>query len=262
MWWFSSTSVNTAWCMCPCSVPPATSRKSNSIVFPSAEVLAAMRGRFPASQKCVSSKRPSSRYSMVIGSSLAGSSGVPGFFISCTRAFPRDVTRSETQPSPPMPACGGSTLSAPFQVPARLFSRAKDISALDFCAADCAETATTATVESAPISIAVSAKRTDFMVVLLKVKFVGGVAPPRRHTVISNYNTKTARCKHSFLPFGGGPRGPSDGLPACGFRLPGLLVRWGTVCGFVPLPADLDLELSEVGPVESQAQARSQKAEP
>jgi len=38
----------TAWCMCPYSVPPATSRKSNSTCFPSADGLATMRGRFPA----------------------------------------------------------------------------------------------------------------------------------------------------------------------------------------------------------------------
>ena len=35
---------------------------------------------------------------MVIGSSLVGSSGVPGCFISCTIAFPLEVTRKETHP--------------------------------------------------------------------------------------------------------------------------------------------------------------------
>src|SRR5215831_10860960 len=85
---------------------------------------------------------------MVSGwSYLAGSSGVAVSFISCTSAFPREVTRSETWTGlSPQSACGGSAVTGPCQVPARVFNVSNDFCAsdgallsLDLCASDCAK---------------------------------------------------------------------------------------------------------------------------
>src|SRR5205807_1573776 len=80
---------------------------------------------------------------MVIGSSLVGSSGVPGCFISCTRALPLEVTRNVTYmglSSMAAFASGRSVVIAPFQVPARVFSLSKDFCASDFGLSDWAKT--------------------------------------------------------------------------------------------------------------------------
>src|ERR1700722_3438873 len=71
---------------------------------------------------------------MVTGWSLrVGSSVVPAAFISCTIAFPREVTRSDTSVTAPFPmsAEGGTVVTEPTQEPARVFSLSKD-----FCAPD------------------------------------------------------------------------------------------------------------------------------
>src|SRR5438477_2073054 len=86
---------------------------------------------------------------MVIGSSLVGSSGVPGSFISCTSALPLEVTRNVTYmglPSKAAFAAGRSVVTEPFQEPARVFSLSNDFCASDwagledFCGSDWAKT--------------------------------------------------------------------------------------------------------------------------
>src|SRR5436305_7844220 len=62
---------------------------------------------------------------MVIGSSLVGSSGVPGSFISCTSALPLEVTRNVTYMGLSSMAAfaeGRSVVTEPFHEPAKVFS--------------------------------------------------------------------------------------------------------------------------------------------
>src|SRR5580700_1121003 len=70
---------------------------------------------------------------MVTGwSYFVASSGVPASCISCTRTFPREVTRSEMCIGLPPDISGISgTLTEPSHSPARVFMVVKD-----FCAAD------------------------------------------------------------------------------------------------------------------------------
>src|ERR1700686_630086 len=80
---------------------------------------------------------------MVTGwSYLVGSKGVPASCISCTRAFPLEVTRSETWMGLFMSisAIGGSSVTEPCQVAARVFSLSKDFWASDWAAGDWATT--------------------------------------------------------------------------------------------------------------------------
>src|ERR1700686_1785453 len=109
---------------------------------------------------------------MVAGwSYFVASSGVPASCISCTRTFPREVTRSEAWIGLPSDICGISgTVTGPSHSPARLFMVAKDFCASDgagatedFCASDCAKT-TVVSASRATHGI----KRRDFMIVLLK----------------------------------------------------------------------------------------------
>src|SRR6516165_10719977 len=104
---------------------------------------------------------------MVSGwSYLAGSSGVPASFISCTSAFPREVTRSETCTGlSPQSGCGGSAVTGPCQVPARVFNVSNDFCAsdgallsLDLCASDCAKAMMANNTKTAD-----NIKREDFM---------------------------------------------------------------------------------------------------
>src|SRR5437764_15295414 len=104
---------------------------------------------------------------MVIGSSLVGSSGVPGSFISCTSALPLDVTRNVTYmglPSKAAFAAGRSVVTEPFQEPARVFSLSNDFCASDwagledFCGSDCAKTPMARNNKKADIVI-----RSDFI---------------------------------------------------------------------------------------------------
>src|SRR5260370_32409358 len=103
---------------------------------------------------------------MVTGWSYrVGSSGFPTSCISCTSAFPREVTRSETCDIVPFPiSCsGGSVVIEACQEPARVFSWSKDFCASDFwvsvfCTPDCAK----ATVESDSRTTD-SIMRSDFM---------------------------------------------------------------------------------------------------
>src|SRR6267143_1523939 len=104
---------------------------------------------------------------MVIGwSYFVASSGVPASWNSCTRTFPREVTRSEACIGLPPDISGISgTVTGPSHSPARLFMVAKDFCASggtgateDFCRSDCAK----ATVES-DIRTTDSTKRRDFM---------------------------------------------------------------------------------------------------
>src|ERR1700720_1165532 len=103
---------------------------------------------------------------MVTGwSYFVASKGVPASWNSCTRAFPREVTRSERCILAP-DICGASgTVTGPSHSPASVFIVAKDFCAADgtgttadFCASDCAK----ATVESdiKPTDIT---NRRDFM---------------------------------------------------------------------------------------------------
>src|SRR5205823_2665010 len=101
-----------------------------------------------------------------------GSSCVPTSAISCTSAFPLDVTRIVICVGllVSISACGGSTANRPCQVPARVFNWVKDFSAsdcagllTDFCASDfCASDWAKATVVS-DIRTTGSIKRSDFM---------------------------------------------------------------------------------------------------
>src|ERR1700693_13614 len=95
---------------------------------------------------------------------VIGSSGLPSPVISCTIAFPMEVTRSEACVIlPSMSACGGTVVTWPSQEPARVFSLSKD-----FCASDWAK----AKVHS-DIRTTDSIKRRDFMFVLLKLLYWG-----------------------------------------------------------------------------------------
>src|SRR5579864_7105215 len=101
-------------------------------------------------------------YSMVTGwSTLVGSSTAPASSISCTSALPRDVTRMVTWVGLLLfiSGMGGTTLTGPSHLPARVFSSSKD-----FCASDCAK----ATVESA-ITTKQSSQRNDFIFILLRL---------------------------------------------------------------------------------------------
>src|SRR5258708_4784824 len=102
---------------------------------------------------------------MVTGwSYLVASNGVPASWSSCTRTFPREVTRSERCILPP-DICGASgTVTVPSHSPARLLMDAKD-----FCASDgtgatgfCASVWAKIKVES-DIRITDSIIRSDFM---------------------------------------------------------------------------------------------------
>src|SRR5260370_14525071 len=104
---------------------------------------------------------------MVTGwSYLVASNGVPASCISCTRTFPREVTRSERCVGLPPDISGISgTVTGPSHSPARLFTVVKDFCASDgrgatqdFCASDWAK-ATVATATRTTNSI----KRSDFM---------------------------------------------------------------------------------------------------
>src|ERR1700722_1896641 len=108
---------------------------------------------------------------MVTGwSYLVASNGVPASWNSCTRAFPREVTRSERCILAPDISGASGTVTGPSHSPARFFRVVKDFcasdgtaatedfSALDFSMSDCAK----ATVES-DIRTTDSIKRRDFM---------------------------------------------------------------------------------------------------
>src|SRR5947209_8849704 len=72
---------------------------------------------------------------MVTGwSYFAGSSGVPASWNSCTRTFPREVTRIETCSGlmSTFADTGRSVFTGPSQSPARLFMVSKDVCASDF----------------------------------------------------------------------------------------------------------------------------------
>src|SRR5208282_2726659 len=96
---------------------------------------------------------------MVTGwSYLVASNGVPASWNSCTRAFPREVTRSERCIGLPPDISGISgTVTGPSHSPARLFMVVKD-----FCASDWEK----ATVESDSRTTD-SIKRWDFIFILL-----------------------------------------------------------------------------------------------
>src|SRR5580698_3348945 len=69
---------------------------------------------------------------MVTGwSYLVASNGVPASCISCTSAFPLEVTRSETCILAPDISGASGTVTTPSHSPARLFKVVKD-----FCASD------------------------------------------------------------------------------------------------------------------------------
>src|SRR5258708_33461526 len=74
---------------------------------------------------------------MVTGwSYLVGSSAEPASFISCTSAFPLEVTRSSTCTGlSPQSGWGGVAVTGPCQEPARVFSLSKDFCASDWVAA-------------------------------------------------------------------------------------------------------------------------------
>src|SRR5271169_1194849 len=104
---------------------------------------------------------------MVTGwSYLVASNGVPASCISCTRTFPREVTRSEMCVSLPSDHSGISgTVTEPSHSPARLFMVVKDFCASDgtgatedFCVSDWARV----TVQSDSRTTD-SIKRWDFM---------------------------------------------------------------------------------------------------
>src|SRR5208282_1414217 len=87
---------------------------------------------------------------MVTGwSYLVASNGVPASWNSCTRAFPREVTRSERCIGLPPDISGISgTVTGPSHSPARLFMVVNDFCASDgtgatddFCASDWAKAA-------------------------------------------------------------------------------------------------------------------------
>src|SRR5208282_3912573 len=109
---------------------------------------------------------------MVTGwSYLVASNGVPASWNSCTRAFPREVTRSERCIGLPPDISGISgTVTGPSHSPARLFMVVKD-----FCASDgtgatedcCASCCAKATVAS-DIRTTDSTQRKDFIFILLK----------------------------------------------------------------------------------------------
>src|SRR5579864_3323430 len=95
-------------------------------------------------------------YSMVTGwSILVGSSTAPASSISWTSALPREVTRMVTWVGLLLfiSGMGGTTLTGPSHLPAKVLSSSKD-----FCASDCAK----ATVESA-ITAQQSSQRNDFI---------------------------------------------------------------------------------------------------
>src|ERR1700686_2825458 len=89
---------------------------------------------------------------MVTGwSYFVASNGVPASWNSCTRTFPREVTRSEACILPPDISGISGTVTGPSHSPARLLMVVKDFCASDstgatedFCASCCAK----ATVES------------------------------------------------------------------------------------------------------------------
>src|SRR5208282_3395808 len=120
---------------------------------------------------------------MVTGwSYLVASNGVPASWNSCTRAFPREVTRSERCIGLPPDISGISgTVTGPSHSPARLFMVAKDFCASDvtgameaFCASDLSMSDwAKATVES-DIRTTDSIKRRDFMFLLLKASLLSG----------------------------------------------------------------------------------------
>src|SRR5271169_2730510 len=112
---------------------------------------------------------------MVTGwSYLVASNGVPASCISCTRTFPREVTRSEMCVSLPSDHSGISgTVTEPSHSPARLFMVVKDFCASDgtgatedFCVSDWARV----TVQSDSRTTD-SIKRWDFMFILLVTSY-------------------------------------------------------------------------------------------
>src|SRR6202051_4370628 len=143
---------------------------------------------------------------MVTGwSYFVASSGVPASCISCTRTFPREVTRSEAWIGLPSDICGISgTVTGASHSPARPFMVAKDFCASDgagatedFCASDCAKAAMETNSRTADIL-----KRRDFMFILLKefilepgqgYSLTSISSNELNYTVIVNYNTRDVK---------------------------------------------------------------------
>src|SRR5579862_9550828 len=115
---------------------------------------------------------------MVTGwSYFAGSRGVPDSCISWTRAFPREVTRSEiwTGLSEDISGCGGLTVTGPSQVPARVLSWSND-----FWASVSARAAVVSSSRAAK-----NRQRKDFIFGLL-----GSASLAANYSVVVNYNTR------------------------------------------------------------------------
>src|SRR5580658_386769 len=117
---------------------------------------------------------------MVTGwSYLVASNGVPASCISCTRTFPREVTRSERCIALPPDISGISgTLTGPSHSPARLFMVAKDFCASDstgatedFCASDWPDCAKATVVRDSKTRDSI--KRTGFIFLLLGLLYLG-----------------------------------------------------------------------------------------
>src|SRR5947209_3163433 len=124
---------------------------------------------------------------MVTGwSYFVGSSGSVAPFISCTSAFPRDVTRNETSIFAfPISCCGGSTVTPPSHLPARVFMVSKDLSASEGAAGLASDWANATEARNSRVITSV-----DFIPSLLRLNRAAGLIAAYSITVILNYNTK------------------------------------------------------------------------
>src|SRR5579863_5506240 len=103
---------------------------------------------------------------MVTGwSYFVGSNGVPASWNSCTRAFPREVTRSERCILAPDISGASATVTGPSHSPARLFMVVND-----FCASDGkGAAASAAKAEAATRTNRTQSAMRDFMFILLLI---------------------------------------------------------------------------------------------